>query len=307
MPDLQAWEERLRSFNCLSENDTKKLCRMATAILMEESNVPQVSTPATLCGDIHGQFPDLLELFDVAGQITPSSDNHYVFMGDLVDRGANSIETLSMLLLLKVRYPNKITLIRGNHESRQVTMIYGFYDECKKKFGSADVWKACTEAFDCFPLAALIDGKSFAVHGGLSPEIRTIEKIHLIPRRTEVPNEGAFCDLLWSDPTDDINDWMVSPRGAGFLYGANVAREFQYINKLNLIARAHQIVQEGFKYHFDEEFCVTVWSAPNYCYRCGNLATVMRLYPDESREVVVFREVARQVSAPPTDRPAYFL
>jgi diadenosine tetraphosphatase ApaH/serine/threonine PP2A family protein phosphatase len=305
--DLAAWESRLRDFDCLTEPEMKKLCRMATAVLIEESNVPHLSSPVTICGDIHGQFPDLLELFAVSGELSADSENHYIFLGDLVDRGANSVETLTLLLLLKVRYPTKVTLIRGNHETRQVTTIYGFYDECKKKYGSTDVWRACTETFDCFPLAALVDGKTLAVHGGLSPELPLVEKFHLIPRRTEAPNEGAFCDLLWSDPGDDVTGWVVSPRGAGYLYGANVTREFQHLNRISLIARAHQVVQEGFKYHFDEERCVTVWSAPNYCYRCGNLATVLRIHPDQSREFIVFREVARQVSSPPVERPAYFL
>lgn len=306
MPDLAEWESRLRKAESLSEREMLQLCRLAQNVLIEESNVPCLSTPVTLCGDIHGQFPDLLELFSIAGEVN-AGENHYVFMGDLVDRGYNSVETLSLLLLLKVRYPAKVTLLRGNHETRQVTMIYGFFDECSKKYGSSDVWKACTNVFDCFPIAALVDGKALCVHGGLSPELRTIDRMHLLNRRVEVPNEGAFCDLMWSDPAEDIPDWMVSPRGAGYYYGANVTREFLHLNKLTLIARAHQLVQEGYKYHFDEERLCTVWSAPNYCYRCGNVASVLRIYPDQSREFVVFREVERQVSQPAKERPAYFL
>lgn len=306
MPDLAEWEARLRRAETLTEREMLQLCRLAQDTLIEESNVVSVSSPATLCGDIHGQFPDLLELFAIAGEVN-ASENNYIFMGDLVDRGFNSVETLSLLLLLKVRYPHKVTLLRGNHETRQVTVIYGFFDECSKKYGSPEVWKASTGVFDCFPIAALVDGKALCVHGGLSPDLRTLDDMHLLSRRVEVPNEGPLSDLMWSDPADDIPDWLVSPRGAGYYFGANVTREFMFLNGLTLIARAHQLVQEGFKYHFDEEGLCTVWSAPNYCYRCGNVASVLRLYPDQSREFVVFREVERQVAQPARERPAYFL
>ena len=305
MGDPQEWYERLKAAKYLTEREMKSLCRMAVEIMVEESNVRHVSTPAIICGDIHGQFADLLELFRIGGQINETSAN-YVFLGDLVDRGFNSVETLSLLLVLKVLYPHRLTLIRGNHESRQVTSIYGFYDECAKKYGGMDVWRACCEVFDCIPLAALVGGQCLCVHGGLSPELRRIDQFRLLNRRMEIPTEGAFADLVWSDP-DAVSDWVLSPRGAGYLYGAKVTREFLHVNDLTLVARAHQLVQEGYKYHFDEDHLVTVWSAPNYCYRCGNLASILRINEDQSREYTVFSEVDTQVVEEPTRRPAYFL
>lgn len=307
MNKLDQWEETLKSLKPLSLRDMKSLCRKAIEILVEESNVQSVRTPVTMCGDIHGQFPDLLHLFQICGEIGSDKDMHYVFLGDLVDRGYNSVEVLSYLLLMKVKHPSKVTLIRGNHETRQVTSIYGFYDECNKKYGTAEVWRMCVDVFDCFSIGAIVDGKALCVHGGLSPELRTVDQIRLLNRRQEIPTEGPYCDLVWSDP-DNVDGWKLSARGAGYLFGAKVAREFTHINGLNLVARAHQLAQEGYKYHFDEENVLTVWSAPNYCYRCHNLASVLRIHPDQTREFIVFREVDRQTTdAVPMQRPDYFL
>jgi serine/threonine-protein phosphatase 4 catalytic subunit len=123
-----------------------------------------------------------------------------LFLGDFVDRGFYSVETFLLLLALKVRYPDKIALIRGNHESRQITQVYGFYDECMRKYGSANVWRYCTEIFDYLSLAALVEEKVFCVHGGLSPDIQQMDEIRAIDRKQEVPHEGGMCDLMWSDP-----------------------------------------------------------------------------------------------------------
>lgn len=133
-------------------------------------------------------------------------ERNYLFLGDFVDRGYYSVETFLLLLALKVRYPQRITLIRGNHESRQITQVYGFYDECLRKYGSVNVWRYCTEIFDYLSLSAIINDNIFCVHGGLSPSINTIDQIRVIDRKQEVPHEGAMCDLMWSDP-EEIDGW----------------------------------------------------------------------------------------------------
>eukprot|EP00438_Fugacium_kawagutii_P027521 Skav213236 [mRNA] locus=scaffold5440:20370:35754:+ [translate_table: standard] len=227
----------------IKEAEVKALCSKAREILVEECNVQRVDAPVTICGDIHGQFYDLVELFKVGGDCP---DTNYLFMGDFVDRGFYSVETFLILLALKVRYPDRITLIRGNHESRQITQVYGFYDECLRKYGSVNVWRYCTEVFDYLALAALIEDRIFCVHGGLSPAINTLDDVRSIYRKQEVPHEGAMCDLMWSDP-EDLEGWGLSPRGAGYLFGGDVVKGFNHTNGIDLIGRAHQLVMEGYK------------------------------------------------------------
>ena len=228
-------------------------------------------------------------------------------MGDYVDRGSNGVEVLELLLALKVKYPEHITLLRGNHESRQICFAYGFYEEITRKYGNANAWEYFTDLFDYLPLAALVEGKIFCVHGGLSPYISTVDQIRLINRKMEIPREGVFCDLMWSDP-DDIETWIISCRGAGWIYGWKVVDEFTHINGLELICRAHQLVMEGFKYWFEKKNLCTVWSAPNYCYRCGNKASILKISQDLSRTIDYFDFSAKSTtSQPPKSLVPYFL
>jgi serine/threonine-protein phosphatase 6 catalytic subunit len=284
---LEKWIEQLKRGSCIGESDLKRLCFIVKNLLMEEANVQPVRAPVTICGDIHGQFYDLLELLKTGGEPPNTS---YVFMGDFVDRGHNSVETFQMLLCLKARYPDCITLLRGNHESRQITQVYGFYEECIRKYGNANPWKYCVEVFDYLNLAALIDGKIFCVHGGLSPSLRTVDQIQVLERVQEIPNEGPYSDMMWSDP-EDITGWAVSPRGAGYLFGSRATKEFTQTNGLDLVCRAHQLVMEGYKYHFPEKNLVTVWSAPNYCYRCGNVASILAIDENLNRDFKLFHDV----------------
>ncbi|KLT41337.1 Metallo-dependent phosphatase [Cutaneotrichosporon oleaginosum] len=303
--DLDKQIEQLRRCEIIPEAAVKDLCIKAKEILMDEGNIQYVDSPVTICGDIHGQFFDLMELFKIGGQCP---ETNYIFMGDFVDRGFYSVETFLLLLLLKVRYPDRITLIRGNHESRQITQVYGFYDECQRKYGSSNVWRYCTDVFDFLSLAAVVDGRILCVHGGLSPQLLRLDQIRGIDRKQEVPHEGVFCDLLWSDP-DEIQGWGMSPRGAGFLFGSDVVDTFCHTNDIELIARAHQLVMEGYKLMFNQKI-VTVWSAPNYCYRCGNVASILELNEDLRQEYKVFEAAQPDVKSVPQKRPAmleYFL
>jgi serine/threonine-protein phosphatase 4 catalytic subunit len=304
-----------------------------------------------ICGDIHGQFYDLVELFKVGGECP---DKNYLFLGDFVDRGYYSVETFLLLLALKVRYPDRITLIRGNHESRQITQVYGFYDECLRKYGSVNVWRYCTEIFDYLSLSAIIEDKIFTVHGGLSPSINTLDQIRVIDRKQEVPHDGAMyvvsifvvvfffiyffrgccwccgsltrtlhifpklfwlvmfwvadrCDLMWSDP-EEIEGWGLSPRGAGYLFGGDIVSVFNERNDLELIARAHQLVMEGHRSMFNDAL-VTVWSAPNYCYRCGNVAAILELDENLDRTFKIFDAAPQEARGVPIKNPPpdYFL
>jgi diadenosine tetraphosphatase ApaH/serine/threonine PP2A family protein phosphatase len=169
---------------------------------------------------------------------------NYLFLGDYVDRGLHSIEVISLLIALKVKYKDRLHLIRGNHESRSCTTMYGFYDECIRKYGSATVWKKLTELFDCMPVSALVGGKIMCMHGGLSPDMDMIDKLNNIDRFKEVPMDGCICDLLWSDPNGDPSNqkFAASPRGAGYLFNETTTTQFCHTNDLCFICRGHQIV-----------------------------------------------------------------
>jgi len=301
---LDEWIETVKQCKTLPEDAMKKLCDYVRSLLLEESNVRPVSSPVTVCGDIHGQFFDLMELFRTGGDIT---ETNYIFMGDYVDRGYHSLETITYLFLLKARYPDKITLLRGNHESRQVTSVYGFYEEIQQKYGNGNVWKYCCQTFDYLTLTAIIDNRILCLHGGISPELKTLDQIGLIRRNSEIPIEGPFTDLMWSDPEEDVESWAPSGRGAGWFFGALATKEFNLLNGLDLLCRSHQLVNEGYKYMFDETL-VTIWSAPNYCYRCGNIAAVLALDADLNRTFKTFKEVEESSrNVPEHTTPAYFL
>jgi serine/threonine-protein phosphatase 2A catalytic subunit len=270
--DLDTQISVLRNGGRLDEDEVKVLCERAREILSSEENVHSVQCPVTVCGDVHGQFYDLKELFRIGGDVP---DTNYLFMGDYVDRGYYSVETVSLLVALKVRYPHRIGILRGNHESRQITQVYGFYDECMRKYASPAVWTYFTDLFDYLPLTGLVQNQIFCLHGGLSPNIESLDIIRAMDRVQEVPHDGPMCDLLWSDP-DDRAGWNVSPRGAGYNFGQDISEAFNQRNGLTLVARAHQLVMEGYNWSHDGNV-VTIFSAPNYCYRCGNQAAIMEL------------------------------
>jgi len=279
------------------------LCDRVQALFLEEANVQYVHAPVTICGDIHGQFYDLIQLFQEGGTIPHSS---YVFLGDFVDRGYHSTETILYLFALKARYPDKIVMCRGNHESRQITQAYGFYDECLKKFGDASVWRMVCECFDALTLSCVVDGKILGIHGGLSPSIQTLSQLQVLHRSRDVPSEGPMSDLLWSDPEEMVDTWGISPRGAGYIFGRIPVQQFSHINGLTLITRAHQLCMEGINYMFDNQI-VTIWSAPNYCYRCGNKAAILSIDKDHNQNVKTFSESSQNATISPLSPPDYFL
>ena len=181
----------------LSESEIKLLCLRARPIILNQSMLLELEAPIKICGDVHGQYSDLLRLFEYGG--FPPVAN-YLFCGDYVDRGKQSIETISLLLAYKIQYPENFFILRGNHESAGINRIYGFYDECKRRY-SIKLWKIFSDVFNCLPVAALVDEKILCMHGGLSPELRDLQQIADLQRPCDVPDVGLLCDLLWSDPS----------------------------------------------------------------------------------------------------------
>lgn len=292
--DLDAQIDHVLNRGELTAEQCRLLCEAARSVLEDEPNCVQVRCPVTVVGDLHGQFQDVKEMLSISG--TPPETN-YLFLGDYVDRGECSVRTVSLAFLWKVRYRERVALLRGNHECRQITQAYGFYDECLRIYGSGSVWKAFTSTFDYLPLTAVIDGQVFCPHAGLSPSLASIDDVRQLDRFQETPHEGPMCDLLWSDPVDQPG-WYMSKRGAGYEFGQDVSEHFNHQNGLKLIVRAHQLVMDGFQWCHDKSV-VTVFSAPNYCYRCGNQGAVMDI--DEHLEYV-FRQFDQ---APMQREPAF--
>jgi len=244
----------------LAEHEIKLLCRMARPLLLQQPMLLELEAPIKICGDVHGQFTDLLRLLEYGG--FPPEAN-YLFLGDYVDRGKQSIETICLLLAYKIQYPNSFFILRGNHESAGINRIYGFYDECKRRY-SIKLWKVFSDVFNCLPAAATINDKILCMHGGLSPELSSLDQIAELERPCDVPDMGLLCDLLWSDPDAKVAGWAENDRGVSFVFGEDVVAQFLKDFDLELVIRAHQVMEDGYEF-FAGRKLVTLFSAPNYC------------------------------------------
>ncbi|CAD8123976.1 unnamed protein product [Paramecium sonneborni] len=259
----------------LSEAEVRGLCIKARDIFISQPILLELEAPLKICGDVHGQYFDLLRLFEYGGY---PPESNYLFLGDYVDRGKQSLETICLLLAYKIKYPENFFLLRGNHECASINRIYGFYDECKRRY-TIKLWKTFTDCFNCLPVAALIDEKILCMHGGLSPELSNLEQIRRIMRPTDVPDTGLLCDLLWSDPDKDVQGWADNERGVSYVFSQEIVQVFLKKHELDLICRAHQVVEDGYEF-FSKRQLVTLFSAPNYCGEFDNAGAMMSI--DES-------------------------
>jgi serine/threonine-protein phosphatase PP1 catalytic subunit len=257
-----------------AEGDIKLLLTAIRTEILAQPPLLELEAPINILGDIHGQFPDLLRYFE----LTNVETSNYLFLGDYVDRGKQSLETIILLLALKLKRPENVFLLRGNHECASITRIYGFYDECKRRL-NIKMWKMVCDVFNCFPLAAVIDEKIFCCHGGPSPELTNLDAVRRITRPTDVPDTGIICDLLWADPDKDIQGWCENDRGVSYMFGPDVASSFLAMHDLDLIARAHQVVEDGYEF-FANRRLVTIFSAPNYCGEFDNAGALMEVKDD---------------------------
>ncbi|KAL9271281.1 Serine/threonine-protein phosphatase PP1 isozyme 2-like protein [Drosera capensis] len=229
----------------LSDFEILQLCSASRDIFLQQPNLLELGAPIKICGDIHGQYSDLLRLFECGG-FPPEAK--YLFLGDYVDRGKQSLETICLLFAYKIKYPENFFLLRGNHECASINRIYGFYDE-------------------------FIDDKILCVHGGLSPDLTSVDQIRKIPRPTDVPDSGLLCDLLWSDPSRYIKGWGLTDRVVSYTFGADKVVEFLMKNDMDLVCRAHQVVEDGYDF-FAEKQLVTVFSAGDF----DNAGAMMSVY-----------------------------
>lgn len=243
---------------CLKNAEIVAICTAARELFLTQPALLELSAPVKIVGDVHGQYTDLIRLFEMCG-FPPASN--YLFLGDYVDRGKQSLETILLLLCYKLKFPENFFLLRGNHECANVTRVYGFYDECKRRC-NIKIWKTFVDTFNCLPIAATVAGKIFCVHGGLSPSLSHMDDIRGIARPTDVPDYGLLNDLLWSDPADMEEDWEPNERGVSYCFNKNVIMNFLQRHDFDLVCRAHMVVEDGYEFYQDR-ILVTVFSAPN--------------------------------------------
>lgn len=243
---------------CLKNAEIVAICQRAREVLLSQPALLELDAPVKIVGDVHGQYTDLIRMFEMCG--FPPMAN-YLFLGDYVDRGKQSLETILLLLCYKLKFPENFFLLRGNHECANVTRVYGFYDECKRRC-NVKIWKTFIDCFNTLPIAAIVAGKIFCVHGGLSPALSHMDDIRNIARPTDVPDYGLLNDLLWSDPADMEQDWEANERGVSYCFGKRVITDFLTVHDFDLICRAHMVVEDGYEF-FNDRVLVTVFSAPN--------------------------------------------
>lgn len=257
----------------ITEDVLAAIAWVARTKFQQQPMLLDLDAPVKICGDVHGQFFDLLRIL-VLGELPPHSG--YLFLGDYVDRGQQSLECVGLLFAYKAKYPENFFLLRGNHECDNINRQYGFFDECKRRY-SIKLWKRFSDAFSMMPVAARIEDRILCMHGGLSKELCTragaIEDILAIPRPCQIPEAGLLCDLLWSDPSHK-HGWNPSERGVSFVFGPDVVAEFCQLQEIDLICRAHQVVEDGYQFFADRRL-VTVFGAPNYCGEFNNSASLL--------------------------------
>eukprot|EP00468_Gymnochlora_sp_CCMP2014_P007043 CAMPEP_0167745830 /NCGR_PEP_ID=MMETSP0110_2-20121227/3368_1 /TAXON_ID=629695 /ORGANISM="Gymnochlora sp., Strain CCMP2014" /LENGTH=357 /DNA_ID=CAMNT_0007630513 /DNA_START=97 /DNA_END=1167 /DNA_ORIENTATION=- len=255
----------------LLESEIRYLAKHCAKSMMQDDTLLTLEAPIKIVGDIHGQFADLLRLFMVGG-FPPSQK--YLFLGDYVDRGPQSLEVVALLFAFKIRYPDRIYLLRGNHECTETNKVYGLYEECVERYNSKGLWKLINRAFDCMPIAALVNRRVFCVHGGLSPNLRSLDQIRNIKRPVRVPENGLLCDLLWADPKEHQTGYSQNfERQISFCFGPDVVDQFRERFDIDIVCRAHQVAEEGYEF-FGGKSLVTVFSAPDYCGGYSNGAAI---------------------------------
>ena len=252
------------------EMELRQLALAARERFMAQPMLLEVKAPIRIVGDIHGQFQDLLRWFELLGY---PPESKYLFLGNYVDYGEASIETICLLLAFTLKYPETFFLLRGSHECASINRIHGFFDECKRRY-SIRLFKVFTDVFDCLPVAAVVENAIFCCHGGLSPDLHSVDQIRQIARPTDVPNRGLLCDLLWADPEEGMKGWTPIDYGVSYMFGEDVVDDFLDKSGLDLICRAHRVMEKGYGF-FAQRQLVTIFSAPNYCGEFDNAGGVM--------------------------------
>jgi len=283
-PDLQFLKQHFQREGRLTHEQALFIIKEGTKILRNEPNLLEMDAPITVCGDVHGQYFDLMKLFEVGGD---PAETRYLFLGDYVDRGYFSIECVLYLWSLKIWYPNTLWLLRGNHECRHLTDYFTFKLECKHKYSEA-IYEACMDSFCALPLAAVMNKQFLCIHGGLSPELHTLDDLKSIDRFREPPTHGLMCDILWADPLEEFGQEKSSDfyihnhvRGCSYFFSYPAACSFLEKNNLLSIIRAHEAQDAGYRMYRKTRTTgfpsvMTIFSAPNYLDVYNNKAAVLK-------------------------------
>ncbi|UKZ78988.1 phosphoprotein phosphatase PP4 catalytic subunit [Trichoderma virens FT-333] len=238
----------------LLEREIRLLCRKAREVFITQPTLLELDTPIKLMGDLHGQYYDVLRNFEYGG--FPPLEN-YVLLGNYVGYGNQSIETICLVLAYKIKYPEIFFLLRGSNETASESRINGFYDECMGRY-NINLWETFVDLFNCMPLAAIVDEKIFCTHGGLSPDLNSMEQIRRVMRPTDIPDCGLVCDLLWSNPGNNILGWSGNNQEVSFTFGPDVVSRFLQKHDFDLIVRSHQFVDDGYEFFSDKQL-LTIW------------------------------------------------
>lgn len=278
----------------IPQDECMNFLTVVRLIFYKQASMVELTPPVNICGDIHGQFSDLLRLFDKNG--FPHRAN-YLFLGDYVDRGKHCLETILLLFSYKVIFRNHFFLLRGNHECPSINKQYGFYDEVVRRYKKPVVWFAFQQVFTHMPLTALVGGKILCMHGGISKQLNSLQDLRIIHRPFDNPQVGSLAiDILWSDPSNFEKDWGPNSRGVSVIFGRNALWKTLKRLKIDMVVRAHQVVQDGYEF-FANRRLVTIFSAPFYCGQFNNAAAVMQVNRQLVCSFVVLRprkKVARR-------------
>ncbi|KAL3123368.1 hypothetical protein niasHT_003410 [Heterodera trifolii] len=271
----------------VTEHDLRQLCDATMDVFRQQQTLVRIQPPVNVCGDIHGQFTDLLRIFSTLG---PPPEKKYLFLGDYVDRGPQSLETVVLLFCYKVKYPESVTLLRGNHECSNINRVYGFYSEIEQRYQQADtrrLFDMFNQTFAWMPYVGLIGDRILCMHGGISDRITSLQQLNELRRPLlTLPSPSLEMDLLWADPMLDIRGVEPSPRGAGVVFGEDVVFRICEMLNINYIIRAHELVLEGIEYFADERL-VTVFSVPRY-HNQMNTGAALTIAEDLSHDVTFF-------------------
>ena len=270
----------------LEEEEIKFIIEQSLPIIKREKVLVELEAPIHICGDIHGYYYDLIRIFEHCGY---PGEYNYLFLGNYVDYGKQGLEVICLLLCYKIKYPEKITLLRGNHESSFMNREYGFFHECKRRY-NVRIWSSFINLFNYLPFAAIIDEVIFCVHGGLSPELNKIEDILNIERPTDIPDTGLLCDLLNSDPKKDVIEYGENDKGYSVVFGEKIVLDFIKKNDLVLVIRGNKVLDEGFEF-FAEKHLVTIFSVPNFKGEFDNSAGILIIDESLTCSVKVLRPI----------------